>query len=141
MEIGAWKSPALAGALLAWTAMPAAIAGDYDGSKPLICAGLEATSCQADGACKPGTVDSLNIPQFFWVDVVGKTVGEKGTDGQIRTSPIQTTTQSTTHLVLQGTTDRLGWSAAISKASGKLTVTGTDGAYALVIFGSCTPTK
>jgi hypothetical protein len=99
MKTRALKSAALAGALLA-LAMPRAMASDYDGSKPLICAASLAISCQANGQCKQDTVENLKIPLFFWVDVAAKTVSEKDPDGQIRTSPIQTTTQSPTHLLL-----------------------------------------
>jgi hypothetical protein len=137
----ALRSAAMVAAWLALVGVPTAMAGDYDGSKPLICAALQAISCQADGACKQGSVESLRIPQFFWVDVAAKTVGEKDPDGQIRKSPIESATQSATHLILQGRTERLGWSATVSKSSGRLVVTGADGASALVLFGACTPTS
>jgi len=42
MEMGAWISPVLTAALLACTTVGPALAGDYDGSKPLICAALQA---------------------------------------------------------------------------------------------------
>ena len=139
METGALRATVISGALLACTAAGPASAGDYDGSKPLICAALQAISCQPDGQCKQGTVDSLNLPQFFWIDGSTKTIAEKGLDGQIRTSPFQTSTQSATHLIVQGTNDHLGWNATISKVSGKLTFTATDGASAQIVFGACTP--
>jgi len=44
-------------------------------------------------------------------------------------------------LILQGTTDHLGWNATISKVSGKLVMTEADGATAQMIFGACTPAK
>jgi hypothetical protein len=131
----------LAGGLLASIAVPAARATDYDGSKPLICATLEAVVCRANVECKRGTVESLGIPQFFWIDAAAKAVAEKDPDGQMRSSIIQTVTQGPTHMILQGTKDNLGWSGTISKASGKLTLTGSDGAAALAVFGACTPTK
>jgi hypothetical protein len=137
----ALKSAAIAGAVTAWVALAPAVASEFDGSKPLICAALQAIACSANGDCKQGTVESLNIPQFFWVDVGAKTVSERDLDGQVRTSAIQTTAQSPTNVILQGVTERLGWSATISKASGRLTVTGTEGASAMVIFGACTPTR
>ena len=59
MEMGAWISPVLTAALLACTTVGPALAGDYDGSKPLICAALQATSCQPNGQCKQGTAESL----------------------------------------------------------------------------------
>jgi hypothetical protein len=139
MNIGVSTQAALAGVLLlaSWPAL----AGDYDGSKPLICAALVGVSCQANGQCRQDTVEKLNIPQFFWIYAAAKTVGEKGPDGQIRTVPFQTSAQSATHLILQGTTDRVGWNATISKVSGKLLMMEADGATAQMIFGACTPAK
>jgi hypothetical protein len=141
MEMRAFLATVVLAAPLACTAVGPAAAEDYDGSKPLICAALQAISCQPDGQCKQGTVDSLNLPQFFWIDGAAKTIGEKGLDGQIRTGPIQASTQSATHLILQGAADHLGWNATISKVSGKLIFTATDGASAQIIFGACTPGK
>ena len=43
MEMGAWISPVLTAALLSCATVGPALAGDYDGSKPLICAALQAT--------------------------------------------------------------------------------------------------
>ncbi len=68
MKTGASTWAALA-AVLFLAAQPA-VAGDYDGSKPLICAALVGVSCQANGQCKQDTVEKLNIPQFFWIDAV-----------------------------------------------------------------------
>ena len=141
MEMGALKSAALAGILSACIAVPPAVAGDFDGSKPLICAALVAIACQANAECKQGTVESLGIPQFFWVDVAAKTVGERDPDGQIRTGAIQSVTESDTFLILQGSKESMGWSATISKASGKLTVSGSKGTSAMVVFGACAPGK
>jgi hypothetical protein len=141
MEMGALKSVALAGVLSASIAVPPAFAGDFDGSKPMICAALVAIACQSNGECKQGTVESLNIPQFFWVDVAAKTLGERGPDGQIRTGAIQSVTQSDKYLVLQGSKESLGWSGTISKASGRLTLSGSRGRSAMVVYGACTPGK
>ena len=141
MEMRTLIATVVSAALLSCTAGGPVSAADYDGSKPLICAALQAISCQPDRQCKQGTVDSLNLPQFFWIDGAAKTIAEKGLDGQIRTSPFQTSTQSATHLILQGTSEHLGWNATISKVSGKLTFAATDGASAQIIFGACTPGK
>ena len=135
------KGAVLGALLAALVADPAAMAADFDGSKPLVCAAIEAVSCRADVACKRGTAESLGIPQFFWFDLGAKTIAEKGLDGQIRESAIQTVTQGPAYVIVQGAKDDLGWSGTISKVSGKLTLTGSDGAAALTVFGACTPTK
>jgi hypothetical protein len=141
MELGSLRPAVASVAFLASAVATPAFAADYDGSKPLICATLQGIVCETGGQCKQGTVDSLNLPQFLWIDESAKTIAEKGPDGQIRTSPFQASTQTATHLIVQGTTDRLGWNATISKVSGKLTFVGTDGASAQIMFGACTPEK
>src|SRR5258706_7283474 len=141
MEMGALKSATLAALLSAAIAVPSGVAGDFDGSKPMICAALQAVSCQANAECKQDTVESLNIPQFFWIDVTAKTVGERDPDGQVRSAPIQSVAQSDTFLILQGTKESMGWSATISKNSGKLTVTASKGTSAMIVYGACTPGK
>jgi hypothetical protein len=140
MDMSSLTKAALAG-FLASIAAPAAMATDYDGSKPLICAALEGVSCRANVECKSGTAATLGLPQFFWFDAAAKTVAEKGPDGQTRSSTIQTVTQGPSYMILQGSKDNLGWSGTISKVSGKLTLTGSDGAAALTVFGACAPTK
>jgi len=132
---------ALAALLLTAGFSPMAMAADYDGSKPLICAAQEAVICHADVDCKRGTVESLGVPQFFWIDTAAKTMTERGPDGQMRSGTVQTVALGPTHMIVQGTKDNLGWSGTISKTSGKLTLTGSDGALGLVVFGACTPVK
>jgi len=140
MKMGKATRTALAG-LLASIAASTAVASDYDGSRPLVCAALEAIACRADVECKRGSAESLHLPQFFWFDTAAKTVAEKGPDGQMRSAAIQSVSQNFAYMILQGTKDNLGWSGTISKASGKLTLTGSDGSAALTVFGACTPTK
>jgi len=131
---------ALAG-LVGVGAASAATASDYDGSKPLVCAAIEAVACRPEVECKRGTAESLGLPQFFWFDIAAKTVAEKGLDGQTRSTAIQTVSRGPTQMILQGSKDNLGWTGVISKASGKLTLTGSDGKVAMAIFGACTPAK
>lgn len=135
------KSAVLAALLSAAVAVPTAVAGDFDGSKPMICAASQAIACQANAECKQDTVENLNIPQFFWVDAVAKTVGERDPDGQVRSASIQSVSQSDAFLILQGSKESMGWSATISKTSGKLTVTASKGTSAMIVFGACTPGK
>ena len=49
-----------------------ALAGDFDGSKPLLCAVKKAFECTAADGCQERTVESVNIPQFLQIDVEQK---------------------------------------------------------------------
>ena len=81
----------------------------------MICAALVAIACQSNGECRQEHGgESLSIPQFFWVDIAAKTLGEGGPDGQIWTGAIQSRDTERHTSCVQGSRD-LAWSGTISK--------------------------
>ena len=44
------------------------MAGDFDGSQPLLCATIKAIECGPEGECLQGTAESVNLPQFFKIN-------------------------------------------------------------------------
>jgi hypothetical protein len=121
-------------AALVWTLGSTAIAGDFDGSKKLICAPVEAIDCGSGVGCEAGVPDDVGAPAFMRIDFARKEIV-----GPKRTSPIRSMDKDEKQILLQGTEFGLGWSMAIDTADGKLVATfsNRDGAY--VLFGSCTP--
>ena len=111
-----------------------AIAGDFDGSKLLICAPVEAMECHTGEGCEPGTPDDVGAPAFMRVDFAKKVIV-----GPKRTSPIRSMDKEEKQILLQGTELGLAWSMALNSADGKmvLTLSNRDGAF--VLFGACTP--
>ena len=112
----------------------AAMAGDFDGSKPLICAPVEALDCIAGDGCEKGIPDDVGAPAFMRVDFAKKVIV-----GPKRASPIAAIEKSEQQILMQGTEMGLAWSMALDTASGRMVTTfsSRDGAY--VLFGSCTP--
>jgi hypothetical protein len=112
----------------------AAMAGDFDGSKPLICAPVEAIDCIAGDGCEKGIPDDIGAPAFLRVDFTNKLI-----IGPKRSSPIAAMEKEAQQILLQGTELGLAWSMALDTANGKMVTTfsGREGAY--VLFGSCTP--
>jgi len=110
-----------------------AMAGDFDGSKPLICAPIEAMDCIAGGGCEKGIPDDVGAPAFMRIDFAKKTIV-----GPKRSSPIRFMDVEAGQVLLQGTELGLAWSMALNSESGKMVTTfsSRDGAY--VLFGSCT---
>ena len=51
-----------------YLAPPAAAAGKYDGSAPMICGAMMVTECGADGKCLYRTAEDVNLPSLFRVD-------------------------------------------------------------------------
>jgi hypothetical protein len=120
------------GVLLALGALPAS-AGDFDGSKLLICAPAEAMDCAAGEACERSTPDQVGAPAFIRVDV-----GKKAVIGPKRTSTIQFVEKTDDQLLLLGTELGYGWTLVLDQETGKmsLTLVNRDGAF--VLFGACT---
>jgi hypothetical protein len=121
-------------AALVWALGSAAIAGDFDGSGPLICAPVEAMECHSGEKCEAGIPDDVGAPAFMRIDFARKVIV-----GPKRTSPIRSMEKDEKQILLQGTELGLAWSMALNIMDGKMvsTFSSRDGAY--VLFGSCTP--
>src|SRR5262245_29594486 len=110
-----------------------AMADDFDGSKPLLCATVEAHECAANESCTSGTPSKLGAPAFLRVNVAKKEIA-----GPQRSTPIKTIETTDEQLLLNGTELGLGWTLAIDRKTGAMTATMVDADAAHVLFGSCT---
>jgi len=122
-------------ACLCAAAHPAAAAGKYDGSTPLLCVPTGVTECGAEGECKRGTPESVNLPQFFRVDL--KAMGIRSEE-QKRESPIKTVERMNGKLILQGAEGERGWTMVIAEDTGRLSATVAADGEGFVVFGACT---
>ena len=121
---GLCLAPTLAGA-----------AGKYDGSAPMLCVPLFVTECGAEGECKRGTPESVNLPQFIRVDVMAMAIRS---EEQKRESPIKTVEHMNGKLILQGTQGERGWTMLIVEDSGRMSATVTADGEGFIVFGACT---
>ena len=127
-------SVALAGMAVAF---PAAAAGKYDGSKPMLCAISAMSECTADGKCERSVPQAgNNLPTFVRVDVKGKLLTDNSGSG--RKSEIKVSSVVGGQLMLQGAEEGKAWSMVIASESGTFgaSVVEDDGLFAL--FGNCT---
>lgn len=124
----------IAGALLTCAGIPAALASDFDGSKLLICAPVEAIACAPGEACTKGRPDDIGAPAFMRIDFAKKVV-----IGPRRNSPILFMDKTNEQLLLQGTELGFAWTLALDQQDGSMSaaLVGRDGAF--IMFGSCTP--
>jgi hypothetical protein len=111
-----------------------AMAGDFDGSRLLICAPVEAMACHTGEGCEAGIPDDVGAPAFMRVDFARKVIV-----GPKRTSPIRSMDKDDKQILLQGTELGLAWSMALNSADGKMVLTLNNREGAFVLFGSCTP--
>jgi hypothetical protein len=122
------------GAALAWLAAGTAFASDFDGSKLLICAPVEAMDCAAGEACTKGRPDDIGAPNFLRIDFAQKMIV-----GPKRTTPIVFMDKSNNQILLQGTELGYAWTLALDQENGTMTATMVNREEVFVLFGSCTP--
>jgi hypothetical protein len=118
---------------LATLAATPAPASDFDGTKVLICASVQAFDCAAGEECAKGLPEEIGAPAFMRIDVPNKAV-----IGPKRTSPILLADKSETQLVLQGVEFGYGWVIALDRETGRMTATLANRENVLVLFGACT---
>ena len=124
----------LALAAACWSASAPAPGADFDGSKALTCATVEAHDCSAGETCRRGLAESVGAPQFMRIDFSKKTIA-----GPKRTTAIVSLTKAEQQLLLQGTELGYAWSIVLDTEDGSMaaTLANRDGVVAL--FGACTP--
>jgi hypothetical protein len=110
-----------------------ALASDFDGSKVLICAPVQAFDCAAGEDCGKGLPEEIGAPAFMRIDVPNKAV-----IGTKRTSPILLADRSEAQLLLQGNELGYGWIIAVDQETGKMTATLANRENVFVLFGTCT---
>ena len=124
----------LAAAGICLAPSPAA-AGKYDGSVPLLCVPTSVTDCGAEGECRRGTAESVNLPQFFKVDLKAMTIRSEETG---RESPIKSVERTNGKIIMQGAQAERGWTLVVSEDTGKMSETISADGEGFVIFGVCT---
>ena len=66
-----------------------AVAGDFDGSKTLICAVMDLVECQPGGKCQQVTAEEVGLPQFLKINFKEKIISATHADGDNRHTPIE----------------------------------------------------
>src|SRR5258706_9542128 len=77
-------------------------AGDFDGSKPLICSVIQTVSCPRNEDIETGTAEDIDLPQFFYIDFEKKVVTGKSPNGEMRETKIESIKHEDGKLILQG---------------------------------------
>ena len=111
-----------------------AIAADFDGSKPLICAPTEAVDLLAGEEIAKARPSDIGAPSFLRVDIANKKIA-----GPKRVTPIKYIEKDDTQILLQGTELGFGWTLALDQQMGDMTITFVDRTGAVVLSGPCTP--
>lgn len=122
-----------------------AVAGDFDGSKELICAVMDLVECQPGGKCQQVTAEDVGIPQFLKINFKEKKISAILADGSKKSTPIENFEKIDGKVIIQGAEDGIegvrdgvGWSLAIAEETGKTVLTASGDEVGFVIFGACT---
>lgn len=112
----------------------AATAGDFDGSKALICAPVTVMDCVRGDVCFTVLPEDVDAPAFMRFDFEKKSV-----IGPKVSSEILLQENTADQMLLQGREAGYGWTIVIDADSGEMSLTLAQRNRALVMYGSCTP--
>jgi hypothetical protein len=116
-----------------WSATASAV--PVDGSRPLLCATIDAHACDPGELCLRALPAALGAPQFLRIDFAKKTVV-----GPERTTAIRFMDIGPDQILMQGIELGYAWTIALDKAAGSMTLTLVNHEDTLVLFGACTAT-
>src|SRR5262245_19219632 len=121
---------------VALSAVPcgATAAGKSDGSATFLCIPTLVSECRVRGECKRVTPPSVNLPQFFKVDVKSQKLHSEETG---RASPFTTVEHFGGNVILQGAQAGRGWTMTISAETGKMSAAISSGGEGWILFGTC----
>ncbi|MGA7813334.1 hypothetical protein [Caballeronia sp.] len=108
-------------------------AADFDGSKPLLCATVDAHTCDAGSTCIRSLPEDIGAPNFLSLDFAKKVIV-----GPARTSPMLTVNQTSNQIVMEGMELGYGWTLVVDSGDGSMTLMIVNSANAFVLFGNCT---
>ena len=116
---------------------PAFAGGGFDGTKPLVCATIEALDCDPGRPCDRGIPEVMLAPQFLRIDFAKKEIS-----GPFRSTKIRSIDTNDEQIVLQGYEQELGvgmgWILALDRLDGKMRISLASWDATFLLFGACT---
>ncbi|HEY2024675.1 hypothetical protein [Paraburkholderia sp.] len=107
-------------------------AADFDGSKPLICATIDAHACDPGITCTRYLPADMGAPKFLTLDFDKRVV-----IGPERTTPMAILDKSPDQVVASGTEMGYGWTLVVDSTDGDMTLSIMNRNDAFVLFGNC----
>lgn len=114
-----------------------AMAGDFDGSKKLLCAPSDIFECSPTADCRRVTAEAANIPRFIQINVKKKQLSGMVGEGETVTTNIQNVSKEDGKLTLQGAEGARAWSVVIDKKTGLMSASASDELAGFILFGGC----
>jgi hypothetical protein len=133
-----WIVTGLGTLFLFLAAAQPALAGDFDGSKPLVCAMIEVYECSPDTGCESGTPESNGLSRFLRIDFKRKAVYSTK-EAKEQASRFEKPERAEGVIHLNGTQNGRGWNLSLTEATGHMVLTVADDQVGFVVFGACSP--
>jgi hypothetical protein len=115
-----------------------ASAARFDGTTNLVCAAFDVIGCTNGQGCIEGQARAFELPEFFFVDFKSKVVRGTEEGRQQEVSRIRNFDATEKQVILQGVENHRGWSLAIDRHNGRMTLTSAGSDVSFMIFGACT---
>lgn len=106
---------------------------DFDGSKSLLCATIDAHVCDPGVTCNRTLPADIGAPGFLSLDFAKKVIV-----GPARTTPMHIASKDANQVILDGTEMGFGWTMALDSTDGSMTLMIVNSDTAMVLFGNCT---
>ena len=133
-----WKATFAICACIGIGVAATAAAGDFDGSKKLLCAPSDIYECGPASDCQRVTAETANIPRFIRVNVKKKQLSGTVGSGDEVTTGIQNVEKKDGKLTLQGAENARAWSVVIDQETGLMSASASDEITGFILFGGCT---
>ena len=112
-------------------------ASQFDGSTNLLCAAFDITACVDGITCAKGEARTFDMPEFLMVDFKKKSIHADYDGGKTADSPFMNYQSTDNQLIIQGVENDHGWSMAISKNTGRMSVSSVGEEVTFTMFGAC----
>jgi hypothetical protein len=115
-------------------------AAGLDGKANLVCAAIDVVGCANRSGCVEGQAQDFELPEFMLVDFEKKLIRATDESGHKEVSPIKNFEKTEKQMILQGVENQhhRGWSAAIDRQTGRITLSSGGPDVSFMIFGACT---
>lgn len=112
-------------------------AGKFDGSSNLICAAFDLTACVDGVTCAKGEARTFDMPEFLTVNFKKKSIHADYDGDKTADSPFKNFESTDNQLIIQGVENDHGWTMAISKETGRMSVASVGEEVSFTMFGAC----
>lgn len=123
--------------LMLFVSAAANAASKFDGSSNLICATFDITACVDGVTCAKGQARTFDMPEFLTVNFKKKSIHADYDGGKTADSPFKNFQSTDSQLIMQGVENDHGWTMAISKKTGRMSVSSVGEEVSFTMFGAC----